>query len=89
MKCKSYYVAVPKAIIAMAHSLNLEVIAEGIETEEQLSFLRENECDAFQGYYCSRPVSATEMTKLLEDRKSLPLESSMCRASGEASLGSS
>ncbi|MGO9312640.1 MAG: EAL domain-containing protein [Syntrophobacteraceae bacterium] len=65
---------ITKAIIAMAHSLNLEVIAEGIETEEQLSFLRENKCDAFQGYYFSRPVSATVMTKLLEEGKSLRLE---------------
>jgi len=65
---------ITKAIIAMAHSLNLEVVAEGIETEEQLSFLRENECDAFQGYYFSRPVSATVMTKILEDGLSLRLE---------------
>ena len=65
---------ITKAIIAMAHSLNLEVIAEGIETEEQLGFLRENECDVFQGYYFSRPVSATVMTKLLEEGLSLQLE---------------
>jgi diguanylate cyclase (GGDEF)-like protein len=65
---------ITKAIIAMAHSLNLEVIAEGIETEGQLSFLRENECDTMQGFYFSRPVAATEMTKLLEEGKSLRLE---------------
>ncbi len=58
---------ITKAIIAMAHSLSLEVIAEGVETEEQLGFLRENGCDVMQGYYFSRPVSAAGMTKLLEE----------------------
>lgn len=45
------------AVIAMAHKLNLMVIAEGIETEEQLEFLRENACDFAQGFYMSKPVS--------------------------------
>jgi diguanylate cyclase (GGDEF)-like protein len=65
---------ITKAIIAMAHSLNLEVVAEGIETEGQLGFLRQNGCDTMQGFYFSRPVPATVMTKLLEDGKSLRLE---------------
>ncbi|MEO8599963.1 MAG: EAL domain-containing protein, partial [bacterium] len=38
------------------HKLNLKVIAEGVETERQLAFLRDNECDEMQGYYFSKPV---------------------------------
>jgi diguanylate cyclase (GGDEF)-like protein len=48
------------AIIAMAHSLSLSVVAEGIETEAQLAFLAANACDEYQGYLKSRPVAADE-----------------------------
>ena len=48
-----------KAIVEMAHSLRLKVIAEGVETEEQLSQLRELGCNSVQGFLFSRPVSAT------------------------------
>lgn len=58
--------AITKAIIAMAHSLNLEVIAEGVENEQQLRFLKENGCDMAQGYYYCRPLTPSEMTKHLE-----------------------
>jgi len=44
------------AIIAMAHSLSLEVVAEGVETEDQLAFLRERQCDRFQGYLLGQPM---------------------------------
>jgi len=54
-----------RAIIALGHNLGLKVLAEGVETEEQLAFLRANDCDELQGYYISRPVSAWQMTKLL------------------------
>jgi diguanylate cyclase (GGDEF)-like protein/PAS domain S-box-containing protein len=53
-------------IIQMAHSLGLIVIAEGVETEEQLSILKERNCDYIQGYYFSRPLPASEIEKLLD-----------------------
>ena len=58
--------AIITAIIGMAHSLALKVIAEGVETEEQLAWLRAQECDAVQGYLFSRPLPAQELTKLLQ-----------------------
>lgn len=57
------------AIINLAKSLNLEVVAEGVETKEQLDFLTENECRIIQGYYFSKPLSVSEMAIYL---KSLP-----------------
>ncbi len=58
-------------IISMAHSLKLKVIAEGVETAEQLVFLKQQGCDEIQGYYFSKPVSAEEFTKLLSSGKGL------------------
>ena len=53
------------AIIALARNLHLEVLAEGVETEEQLAFLCERGCNTCQGYLFSRPVPAEELTALL------------------------
>ena len=57
--------AISAAIIAMGHSMGLSVLAEGVETEGQLAFLRERGCDSYQGYLCSRPVPADEFVALL------------------------
>lgn len=54
-----------ETIITMAEHLGLEVVAEGVETEEQLDFLREKGCRLFQGYYFSRPQPAKKFTDLL------------------------
>jgi predicted signal transduction protein with EAL and GGDEF domain/DNA-binding response OmpR family regulator len=57
--------AITKAIIAMAHSLKLEVVAEGVESAEQLAFLQQHGCDLVQGFLFSRPVSAADLSALL------------------------
>ena len=56
------------AIIAMAHRLSLDVIAEGVETPEQCRLLRESGCRLMQGYLFARPVPAEDLTKLLPAR---------------------
>jgi EAL domain-containing protein (putative c-di-GMP-specific phosphodiesterase class I) len=58
--------AITKAIIKMAKALNLEVIAEGVETEAQLSFLQAQQCFDVQGYYFSKPVDAVKTAAQLE-----------------------
>jgi len=63
--------AIAAAVIAMAHRLELTVVAEGVETQEQLAFLKQNQCDEMQGYLYSAPVSATEFEKLLRANRRL------------------
>jgi diguanylate cyclase (GGDEF)-like protein/PAS domain S-box-containing protein len=63
--------AIARTIIRMAHSLKLEVIAEGVETAEQLAYLRDHRCDQMQGFYFSRPLPASDIEKMLCDGKSL------------------
>lgn len=58
------------AIISLAHNLRLEVIAEGVETGEQMAFLREQGCDLAQGYYLSHPLPAEDLTRLLKSGSS-------------------
>ena len=58
--------SITSAIIAMAHNLHLNIVAEGVETQQQLSFLQRHNCQLIQGYYFSRPLNAKEMSELLE-----------------------
>ncbi|MET3131344.1 diguanylate cyclase (GGDEF)-like protein [Oxalobacteraceae bacterium GrIS 1.11] len=64
--------AIVRAIISMAHSLSLDVIAEGVETEAQRNYLRRHHCDQIQGYYFSRPLSTGQVSQLLLQSKQLP-----------------
>jgi EAL domain-containing protein (putative c-di-GMP-specific phosphodiesterase class I) len=59
-------VAIVKAIIAMAHSLKFEIIAEGVENQQQLDFLRNLSCQYFQGFLFSKSLPAKEITQLLK-----------------------
>jgi diguanylate cyclase (GGDEF)-like protein/PAS domain S-box-containing protein len=70
-----------RSIISMAQSLHLTTVAEGVETEEQLSFLNINQCDIMQGYYFSRPLPAGEMNALLGARTRLSSDSDRDMAS--------
>ncbi|HXS51335.1 MAG TPA: EAL domain-containing protein [Usitatibacter sp.] len=65
---------ITEAIIAMAKRLKLRVIAEGVETRQQLEFLRVNHCEAFQGYLFSKPVTALEATAMLKAQGAAHLE---------------
>jgi diguanylate cyclase (GGDEF)-like protein len=64
--------AIVRSLIVMAHNLNLKVIAEGVETPEQLAFLRENHCDAIQGYLISQPMAAEDIGPELLLRPLIP-----------------
>jgi len=62
--------AIANAIIHLAHDIQLHVIAEGVETVEQLNFLQMHGCDYYQGYLFCRPIPPNEIEKLLEQRSS-------------------
>ena len=57
---------ITSAVIAMAHNLKLKVVAEGIETAEQLAFLRRHRCDVGQGYLFDRPIPGAELIDKLK-----------------------
>jgi diguanylate cyclase (GGDEF)-like protein/PAS domain S-box-containing protein len=65
-------VSMTRAVITMAHSLQMRVLAEGVESESQLSLLQAHHCDAIQGYYFSQPAAAAEISALLEEGRQLP-----------------
>ena len=76
---------IARTIIALARSLSLTVVAEGVETEAQLAFLVANRCDQAQGYLFSRPVPSADATALL--RTSAPLHAPAARAGARATAG--
>jgi EAL domain-containing protein (putative c-di-GMP-specific phosphodiesterase class I) len=55
-------------MIAMAHALGKQVVAEGVETAEQLEFLRERNCDVAQGFFLAKPMPTAEVTAMLQGR---------------------
>lgn len=59
-------IQITTAIIALAHTMNFKVLAEGVETAEQLAFLRQQGCDYYQGYYFSKALPAREFSALLQ-----------------------
>ncbi len=64
-----------QTVISLGHTLGLKVIAEGVETLEQLTFLCRHRCDDMQGYYSSRPVPAEQFGRLLRENRTVPLPS--------------
>ena len=60
--------AICKTIITLGKSLGLMIVAEGVETEDQLDFLKYNQCDIYQGYYFSRPIPVDKIPPLMEQR---------------------
>jgi EAL domain-containing protein (putative c-di-GMP-specific phosphodiesterase class I) len=75
-------VAITETILAMAGSLGLKVVAEGVETLDQVRFLERRGCDEMQGYYFSKPLPAEELTAYLEERGAPPEESRRREAPG-------
>jgi EAL domain-containing protein (putative c-di-GMP-specific phosphodiesterase class I) len=59
--------AIVRAILALADGLGMDTVAEGVETEAQLEFLKQYQCGIFQGYIFSRPIPAEDFIKLLVD----------------------
>ena len=59
--------AIVRAVLSMANSMNLRVIAEGVETREQLEYLYEHSCDEAQGYYLSRPIPGAAIAEMFAE----------------------
>jgi EAL domain-containing protein (putative c-di-GMP-specific phosphodiesterase class I) len=68
MLCQDRDMTIVTSVIALGHKLGLNVVAEGVETREQLTVLREHGCDEMQGYLFARPQSAQECERLLRRR---------------------
>jgi EAL domain-containing protein (putative c-di-GMP-specific phosphodiesterase class I) len=66
--CNAGNVAITQAVISMAHSLKLNVIAEGVETKQQFDFLRDHGCNEIQGYYVSKPLAAADAIAFIQKK---------------------
>jgi CheY-like chemotaxis protein len=77
---------ITKAVISMAGSLRLRVVAEGVESQAQLAFLASCGCDEIQGYYFSPPVSADDCTRMIRDQRKLALPASGANDEGRTLL---
>ena len=81
--------AIAMAVISLGHKLNLRVIAEGVETEQQVRFLRENDCDEMQGYLFSPPVAPDKIVELLRAQAALQAAALSDSAHGDGAHGDS
>jgi len=61
-------VAITRAVIAMAHSLKMSVVAEGVQHQDQFDLLRSEGCDEFQGFLCARPLEEADLMRFLAAR---------------------
>ena len=68
----THNIKIVAAIVSMAHDLKLKVVAEGVETEQQLEFLNNLRCDEIQGYWFSRPLPAADASELLTEHVPTP-----------------
>jgi diguanylate cyclase (GGDEF)-like protein len=75
--------AIAQSIVSLAHNLGLHVVAEGVETHEQLEFLASVGCDEMQGYYFSRPVPQTDCTQMLVEGRRMTVRKPNARAANE------
>ena len=66
-------VAITRAVIAMAHSLRMTVVAEGVEHQDQFDLLRNEGCDEFQGFYCAKPMEEDDLLRFLATRRAQAL----------------
>ena len=80
--------AITQGIISMAHHLKLKVIAEGVETEAQVAFLKKSHCDEFQGYYFAKPIPLATLKQYLQQRAKdrLPAAESAAESSTQTLL---
>ena len=79
-------VAITDTILAMSRSLGLKVVAEGVETRDQMKFLERRGCDEMQGYYFSKPLPADQLTVYLREHEAAPGESGPREASSRIRL---
>jgi len=78
--------AIALAIISMAHSMKMHVIAEGVESRAQMVYLRRHRCDEIQGFHFSRPLPAADMAQMMVTNRALPVESESTESSRQTLL---